>query len=326
MDYSYEEIEKYILDYEIEGSKLFCEFQNEHGEVFTGTSNIKETKSIQSKVAKRAERMIKSTARRNASRLVRTAFGGGMIGRLGSSIARQSVDEVEIRPEKKNYSEENIREAITKSFRRVARNFEIGKRRSGSSSPAGRRNPTRSSERSGRGSRVDGTSMEEMSFQEQIESFPIKNMFERDIMSRILVQIADADGKITEDERTFILELLPKKFGTIAEIKQRGDISKIEAEEINGGVKKTIMLLAWSVALVDFDLDNAEESRLNEYASLLGFDFHESNSIAKMAKQQTLIGIMEPYMDRQELINYAERIELTGEEAERMFIQYKKSL
>lgn len=319
MEYSYEQVSPYLLDYEIIGSKIHCEFQNEHGEVFSSTSNVKATKSIQGKVAKRAERMIKSQARRNASRLVRTAFGGGMLGSIGSSVVRQSVNEVNL-GNNKEFSEESIHEAIAKAFKRVSRNFEIGQRSKPSSARRERRTRDRNAPRRG------SSSTEDLGYRDYIKSHPISNMFEQDIMSRILVQMASADGKIMEEEREFILDMLPKKFGTIPEIIARGDISKIEASEVSDEIKKTIMLLAWSVALVDFDLSNAEERRLHEYAALLGIESTEAENIALMAKKETLQGIMEPYMDKNELLSVSRNIDLTDEQAERMFIEFKKSM
>lgn len=316
MDYSYEQVSPYLLDYEIIGSKIHCEFQNEHGEVFSAASNVKATKSLQNKVAKRAERVIKSQARRNASRLVRTAFGGGMLGSIGSSVIRNSVNEVDLGTSNKEFSEENIREAITKAFKRVSRNFDIGQK----SRPTARR------ERKRENTERESSFGDELNYKEYIKRYPISNMFEQDIMSRLLVQMASVDGKIMEEERNFILDMLPKKFGTIPEIIARGDISKIEASEVSDEIKKTIMLLAWSVALVDFDLSNSEERRLHEYASLFGIESTEAESIAMSAKKETLQGIMEPYMDRNELLNVARNIDLTDEQAERMYIDYKKSM
>lgn len=318
MDYSYEQVSPYLLDYEIIGSKIHCEFQNEHGEVFSSTSNIKATKSIQSKVAKRAERMIKSTARRNASRLVRTAFGGGMLGSIGSSVVRNSVNEVDLGTNKE-FSEENIHEAIAKAFKRVSRNFNLGQK----SRPATARRERRTRERD---NSKRGGSSNDLNYKEYIQRHPISNMFEQDIMSRLLVQMASADGKIMEEERNFILDMLPKKFGTIPEIIARGDISRIEASEVSDEIKKTIMLLAWSVALVDFDLSNAEERRLHEYGALFGLESTDAEQIAMMAKKETLQGIMEPYMDKNELLSVARNIDLTDEQAERMYIDYKKSM
>lgn len=319
MDYSYEQVSPYLLDYEIIGSKIHCEFQNEHGEVFSSTSNVKATKTIQSKVAKRAERMIKSQARRNASRLVRTAFGGGMLGSIGSSVVRSSVNDVDLGTNKE-FSEENIQEAITKAFKRVSRNFDIGQK----SRPATARRERRTRERDN--SRRGSSSNSDLGYKEYIKMHPISNMFEQDIMSRLLVQMASADGKIMEEERNFILDMLPKKFGTIPEIIARGDISKIEASEVSDEIKKTIMLLAWSVALVDFDLSNAEERRLHEYGALFGIESTDAEQIAMMAKKETLQGIMEPYMDRNELLSVARNIDLSDEQAERMYIDYKKSI
>ena len=322
MDFSYEEIAKYVLDYEIDGNRVVVEFQNEAGEVFDGSAIIKQSNTIQNQITKKVGHIAKSQARRHASRLVRSALGGGMLGRLGSTVVRSSVNNAEV-PGTKNFSESDIQEAIAKAFKRVSRNF--------STQAAGARISSRDqrlAERDRRAtSRVrESSRIEELDFQGHLAKHPIKNLFEQDILSRVLVSIARADGRITEDERNFISEMLPKKIGTISEIAERGEISSVEAEELDSDIKKSVLLLAWAVALVDFDLDPAENRKLNEFAALFGFSGHEAESIATLAKYETLTSVLDPYMSKDQLYEASDGLDLSREEAERMMIQFKKSI
>lgn len=322
MDFSYEEISKYVLDYQIDGNRVVVEFQNEAGEVFDSSAVIKRSKTITSQVTKKVGRMAKSQARRHASRMVRSALGGGMLGRIGSQVARSSVSSFDT-PGGDNHSTADINAAIANSFKRVSRNF---KAKSLNERSSGRERRISSSDRRGRQEERAMSRSEELSFQDHLAKYPIKNLFEQDLMSRLLVSIAQADGRISEDERNFIAELLPKKLGTISDIAARGEISSVEAEELDSNVKKSIMMLGWAVALVDFDLSPAESRKLNEFASLFGFSHAEVTVIADLAKYETMTSVMDPLMAKSALYDAAEGIGLNEAEAERMLIKFKKSV
>ncbi len=322
MDFSYEEISKYVLDYQIDGNRVVVEFQNDAGEVFDSSAVIKRSKSITSQVTKKVGRMAKSQARRHASRMVRSALGGGMLGRIGSQVARSSVGSFDTSGGD-NHSTEDINAAIANSFKRVSRNFKV---KSLNERSSGRERRASASDRRGRQEQRAMSREAELSFQDHLSKYPIKNLFEQDLMSRLLVSIAQADGRISEDERNFIAELLPKKLGSISDIAARGEISSVEAEELDTNVKKSILMLGWAVALVDFDLSPAESRKLNEFASLFGFSHAEVSVIADLAKYETMTSVMDPLMPKSALYDAAEGIGLNEAEAERMLIKFKKSV
>ena len=324
MDFSYEEISKYVLDYQIDGNRVVVEFQNDAGEVFDGSAVVKQSRTLQSNITKKVGRMAKSQARRHASRMVRSALGGGMLGRIGSTVVRSTASNIET-PGANNFSESDIQEAITKAFKRVSRNFAVGGKTSNRSESARDRRVQATDRRAVMSDRA-GAREEELDFQGHLTAAPISNLFEQDVLARLLVSIAQADGKITEDERELITEMLPKKIGTISDIAGRGDISRVEAEEIDSGVRKSILLLAWSVALVDFDLSPKESQKLNEYASLFGMENHQASHLATLAKYETMSSVMSPYMSKSDLYEAADGLELDREEAERMLIRFKKSI
>lgn len=322
MDFSYEEISKYVLDYQLDGNRVIVEFQNEAGEVFESSAIIKRSNSLTSQVQKKVGRMAKTQARRHASRMVRSALGGGMLGRIGSSVVRSSVSGVGS-PGQSNHNQTDINDAIAKSFRRVSRNF---KANSANARVSGRERRQTQTERRGRQSERALSRNDELSFQDHLAKYPIKNLFEQDILSKILVGVAQADGKIMEDERNFIQEVLPAKLGTIQDIAGRGEVSAVEAEELNNETKKSILLLGWAVALVDFDLSPGESRKLNEYGSLFGFSHADIDQISNLAKYETLVSVMDPLMPKSNLYDAASGIGLDQAEAERMFIKFKKSV
>ncbi len=323
MDFSYEEISKYVLDYHIDGNRIIVEFQNEAGEVFESTSIIKKSNTLTSQVQKKVGRMAKSQARRHASRMVRSALGGGMLGRIGSSVVRSSVSGAMGSAGTSNHNQTDINDAIAKSFRRVSRNFRA---QAANTRVSGREKRLERNDRRGRQSERSLSRNTELSFQDHLAKYPIKNLFEQDVLSKVLVGVAKADGKIMEDERNFIQEILPAKLGTIQDIAERGEISSVEADELNHETKKSVLLLAWAVALVDFDLSPSESRKLNEYSSLFGISHEETSVIADLAKYETMSSVMDPLMSKNDLYEAAHGIDLSEQEAERMLIKFKKSV
>lgn len=322
MDFSYEEIAKYVLDYEVDGNRVVVEFQNEAGEVYDASAVIRKSKTIANQVSSKVGKMAKSQARRHASRMVRSALGGGMLGRLGSTVVRSTVNSAEV-PGANNYAESDIQDAIAKAFKRVSRNF-ASKSSNARTTMRDRRNQDRSRQRVTRERNM--AREEELDFQGQLKKHPIRNLFEQDILARVLVMVARADGRISEDERNLISDILPKKVGTISDIAERGEVSSVEADELDSGVKKSIMLLSYSVALVDFDLSRNESEKLVEIATLFGFEHHDIVAIERLAKYETLSSVMDPYMSKDQLYEAADGMELSRDEAERMLIQFKKSI
>ena len=89
MKFSYDLIEPLLAYSETEGNQVHCEFQvpGSH-EIIQSSARMKRSKSVQGQVQRQITRMGSNMVRREASRLVRQALGGGMLGRIGSSTIR----------------------------------------------------------------------------------------------------------------------------------------------------------------------------------------------------------------------------------------------
>lgn len=315
MELTYDQVEQYLVNFEIEGSKIFCEFETPDGEIIESSAILNKTKTIRDQVAKKASRVVKSQARRQASRMIRGALGGGMVGRMGSSILRGSMKDMGSGMLESDFTESDKQDGIVKAFSRVARQF--GMNRSGERLE--RRAP-----RNRNAGREETSSLS--AYQQQLRKAPVRNMFEQDILARLLVEIASADGRISKEEQEFLQAVLPKKMGTIEDIKAKDHISKIELEELDNDVKDTIYLMAWSMSLVDYDLDAGESQVLFEYGELFGLPDHRIREIATLAKYNCIEQALTPDTSRDDLFEMADGIQLDREEAERCMIQYKKRM
>lgn len=342
MDFSYPDIEQYLVNYEIDGKQITCEFQTPNGEVYESTATINASKSIGNKLQQEVARVAKRQARKQTNRIIRAAMGG-TLGRIGSKVARSAISDVG-NTKSYSFSTADKEDAIVKAFKRVSRNFSSGRservekarperrerserrerpERRGREERRGRDDRRGRGERRGRETRRTGSESE---YELQLMDHPIENGFEQEILARFIVGIASADGRITSDERDFLTDTIPARFGTIEDIQAKGDISRVEASELESGSKETIYLLGWTMALADFDVDPSETRMLLTFGELFGIPDHRKEELAKMAKYECLEQAITVDTMREDLYKLADGMELDREAAERCMINYKKKM
>ena len=336
MNFSYPDIEKYLVNYEIDGKQITCEFQTPNGEIYESSATIKASKSIGNKLQQEVARVAKKQARRQTNKIIRAALGGTM-GRIGSRVARSTMSNVGSNKEY-SFSTADKEDAIVSAFKSVSRHFDssrseriVREKSERRDRPARRERPARGErrERGGRSERRGrdrGRSESDSEYQNQLMDAPVENGFEQEILARFIVGIAGADGRITEDERTFLADTIPPRFGTIEEIQQKGEISRIEAGELSGEVKETIYLLGWSTALADYDVDPSETRMLLTYGELFGIPDHRKEELAKMAKFECLENAITTDTAREDLYKLADGMDLDRDSAERCMINFKKKM
>lgn len=340
MNYSYTDIEQYLVNYQIDGKQIHCEFQTPNGEVYDSTAPISATKTAGSEIQKQVTRVIAQQAKRQTNRLIRSALSGTM-GRIGGKVARGMMSGVgRDDSSEESYTAADKEEAIVKAFSRVSRHFESsttekvrperreredrrerGDRRDRGDRGNRRDRPDRSERRRGRDSRGSGSD-----YQDHMEDNPIENGYEQEILARFLVSIASSDGRITADERELLSELIPSKFGTIEQLQSMDSISRIEAEELDEGIKETIYLLGWSMAIADYDVSPEETRVLLTTGELFGIPDRRKEELAKIAKQECIEQALTNETSRDDLYKLADGIEMDRDDAERCMINFKKKM
>ncbi|WP_235299132.1 tellurite resistance TerB family protein [Portibacter marinus] len=328
MKYSYPDVEQYLVDYQIDGKKINCTFQTPNGEIYEASGMISASKTIGNAVQNEVARVVKRNARRQTNRLIRSMLGG-TAGRIGSRVARSAIGNIGSSNEE-NFTTQDKEEAIVKAFGRVSRHFESNRReRVVKERPerGERRERGRSRERSSGRERRSGRRGDERSdsdYEQLIAESPVENGYDQEILSRFLVGIASADGKITPDEREMLADIIPARFGSIQEIQSKDQVSRIEAEEIDENVKETVYLLGWAMALSDFDVDPSEVRILNTYGEIFGLPDHRKEKLEMLAKKYCLEQTITAETSREDLFELADGINLSRDEAERCLINFKK--
>ncbi len=300
MEYTYEQIQVLIIKQEVDGPNLRCVFQGEDSEKIFESSIILRR---QNTVANKAKTIVKRNAfyflRRQVAMTLSTVMGTGYVGRTARSIMYQSMPTGN--SANAEFSEADIKAGVVKAFMKVADNFIY--------------NPATGEWK---------TKKEGSLFEQQLRKAPVESGFERDLLARMLVAVAAADGRIAPEERDFLGTFIGPEIGTIDSLMRRTQISPIEFEETGLQTRDTMLMLSWVMALTDNDLDASEKALLEGFGQKMNVALDRQDELIRWAKYYIIeTGSANGY-SRNELYNIAQGIELSRAEAERCIIRHMK--
>ena len=303
--YTYEMIEPLIVSSEVDGRNLFIEFALPgSSEIIEAKTSIRRGKETGAKVKRKAIMIARNQARRGATRVVRGALGGGILGRSGAMMFNTAAREV--RPGE-GPSQAETEAAFVSAFERIADNFEFdevtGEWFKASAPPPP---PPKSP------------------FEEQLSQNPIVDPHDKNVFARVMAELAYADGTISKEESEFFTEIMPPEQPTLDQLSKADPVSRIEATEVTPGVKGTIYMFAWVIAAIDLDIDPVEEELLMEYADVFEIQDTQREELVKMAKYFVLEQNIEPDIQREELFAIAAKIKLGNDDAERCRIAFRR--
>lgn len=304
-EFTYEQIEPLLVFQEVSGSSVYCEFALPgSNDIFESKSAIKRSNGVQQKVKRRMAMVAKNQARRVASRTIRGALGGGALGRMGSVGINTASREV--RPGQ-GPTQSDIEAAIVNAFLRVKENFHYDEETGEWGKPQAAPPPPPKSP-----------------FEEQIATNPIADAHDKNIFARVMAELAYSDGQVTSEEAEFFKEMMPPDQPSLDQLAKADPVSRIEAEEVTNGVKGTIYMFAWCIALIDLDLDPVEEELLMEYADVFELQDGKREELIRNAKYFVLEQNIDPDIAREDLFTLAAKVKLDNDDAERCRIAYKR--
>jgi hypothetical protein len=104
-------------------------------------------------------------------------------------------------------------------------------------------------------------------FDRLLKVSPIQQDLDRKITARMLVEVARADGQVTQTEWGFLSCFIP---GDLSSIDTYMDAPALTPQELDatckGAARDTMLMLAWALAHVDHNLDDQEVEQLLGYA------------------------------------------------------------
>jgi tellurite resistance protein len=304
-EFTYEQIEPLVVFQETDGRNVYVEFALPGSqEVFESKANIKKSNDVGSKVKRRVASVATSQARMVASRAIRGVVGGGIVGRLSTTAVNTASQEV--RPGQ-GPTEDEIQEAIVTAFMRVKDNFHFDTVSGEWGKPLIAPPPPPKSP-----------------FEEQITAHPIADPHDKNVFARAMAELAYADGTISKEEAELFKSIIPPDQPSLDRLAKADPVSKVEAEEVTQGVKATIYMLSWVIALIDLDMNPVEEELLMEYADVFALPDNRREELIKFAKFYVMEQNIDPDEPREELFQIADKIKLNHDDAERCRIAYKR--
>lgn len=108
-------------------------------------------------------------------------------------------------------------------------------------------------------------------FAQQLAAHPVKRVEDREVLARILTGIARADGHVEPDEWAFLAEFVLADIGSPDDFMEMPALTPAELERVSaGGVRETMAMLAWAMAMTDQELAETEATLVEAFAQGLG--------------------------------------------------------
>ncbi|MBW2732566.1 MAG: TerB family tellurite resistance protein [Deltaproteobacteria bacterium] len=240
---TYESLQPLLLEVQQEGHDLRCLFGCPLCDFRIRAEAIVKHASLGEELSA-SERKQEQGAKSSLAGFLRRILGGGPLRAVGE-VAKTAVSDSS---PPGVYSEDEKQSAVIAAFRQVLPSFVW-----------------------------DGTARRWLSaraatgllpeFNQQLVAAPISREVDRDVLARMLVEVAQADGVLAPEERGFLESFLGKEEGRLDDLTKQPLLSRDELAACGAlEVRETMLMLAWATSLVDGDLDPRETARLKELA------------------------------------------------------------
>lgn len=147
--------------------------------------------------------------------------------------------------------------------------------------------------------------------------------YDKTVLARMLVEVARADQRISSQENSWLVDMLPAEVGSVRELSERPSLTVEELAETSANVRPVLLMLAWTLALVDEEFSEPEKVVLRHFATGLKLDRRQAEEARKAAQEQVLGGLLEQALAfsthddhaREQLGVLAQRLGIPPEEA-----------
>lgn len=299
MQVSYDLIKPLILQAEVHRSRMHCVFQvPSSGETIEATAPLRRKYTVKSRVISDVKRTALNELRWIATKALRNIFGNGVIGRTARQVTTTALN---TNTNDYTFSNEEKQSAIVEAFKTVKNKFHYD-------------GPTNSW--------ISSKSVS--AFEKKLQEKPLIERYDREILGRMLVEIADGDGYISSDERNFLSDMMHPDVVNLDDLMVQGPLTKYDLEAVSTGAKDNMMMLAWSMAYRDWELDSGEKEQLERFAEMFGFSATAIDKIIDLAQNYVVEGLLDEGAGKNEILDFAQQIGMKEADAQRAFVQYRK--
>ncbi len=283
------------------------------GQSVSSSHAVPRTSNTSSRLAQTAKRSLMYSLQSTISSAIREVFGYNLVGRVASDVARQAVYSAAQTPSQNTLSSAEQQEAVLAAFAKVSSRFIWD---------------------SARGHWISAQAAKTLlsPFEQQLSASPISSGYDRAVLARMLVEVARADGRLAREESSMLTDLIPADLGAISELSARPPLTPAELGEVSASVRQTMLMLAWSLALVDEEFSSAEEQYLQRAAQGMRLTSAQARSARDAAQGYILDQALERMFTwgghddyaRRELLALAKRIGMSESEAQVAEARYQK--
>jgi uncharacterized tellurite resistance protein B-like protein len=308
----YDNIAPLIADLQTQRRSVTVEFVcPRSGDKVTGrhTSPASSGALVKSRLGQSVKRSMMWSLRSTVASLIRGVFGHNFLGRMASDLVRGAMNEAQRATSQggqPSLSDEEEREAVVEAFRTVQSRFVWDP-----------------SQRAWISARAAADLMSP--FQRQLAEHPLTHPYDRQVLARMLVEIARADGKVETEEQTWLTDLLSADQAGLTELARRPPLTASELGATSAGeVRASLLISAWALALVDEHFDEREQTRLQAWSEGLDLRPRQITKIREAAQSFVLDQALERMQNwggldahaRDQLYELAARIGMSRKEAE----------
>ena len=225
-------------------------------------------RQTQQRMTSTVERSLMYGVQNAISQTIRSVFGYSIFGRIAGDIARQGIYNAQ-RNTRNSLSETETKQTIVSAFLSVSSRFYYDAQRQ---------------------HWVSKNAQNELlsAFDLQLHQAPVVHNYDRQLLTRMLVEIAMVDGHLAQAEEAWLMSFL-NPAESIQELAKRPQITSAELQMASKGqVRLSLLMISWALALADQSFATSERQRLHAYASGLNLSASEVQS-AEFAAQDYVL-------------------------------------
>ena len=308
-----------VQDLQVRGRSVQLRFvcpRSGHASSARATAPAGGSTAVATRMKSTVSRTLLYSLRRTIANLVRGIFGHGVVGRLASDLAFTAMQEAQRGPSRSSgapgLSAADQQEAIVVAFQTVATAFVWDP-----SSEAW----------------ISAKAAAELlgAFQRQLSEHPVVHPYDRQVLARMLVEVARADGRVSAEESSWLTEMITADQGSVEDVASRPPLTDAELRSASPTpIRRTLLLLAHALALVDENLDPAELQVLEHFGRGLGLSARDQQEVGQVARTWVLDQALERMATwgghdahaRQQLYDLAGRLGMNQQQAEQAEARY----
>jgi hypothetical protein len=310
---SYEQIAPLVTHHEIRGRQVLVKFTCPvSGMEIQSSAHVHKEQSMSNSITNSAQRSIAYGIQNAVSQVVRDVFGYNLFGRVAGDVARQTVRQVTSHTTNKLSSQE-VQKGILASFESVYSKFTWDGTRYISAQQGPTHIPL---------------------FTQQLIAFPIVNQYDKRVLARLMTEMIVSDGDVGIEETYLFNSLIDPELGTFEDYKDNAPLSLQELQSVSsGGIRKTMLMVVWAMALCDEYFDETERRLLHYYAKGLKIDGSDLRNVQEGAQdfilQQYLSRVYGTGMTKQKrdvYIFFAQKLGVSKDVALTAEVNYQKQM